>query len=52
VPREMLVTSPRVIEFRQYSEPPLKPDEVRLKSIISGIKHGTEMNLYRSARKV
>ncbi len=47
MPREILVTAPRVIEFREYSEPPLKAGEVRVKSIISGIKHGTEMNLYR-----
>ena len=27
--------------------PPLKPDEVRGQGILSGISHGTEMNLYR-----
>jgi len=45
--QEFVVTAPRQIEFRDYNEPPLKPNEVRVRAIVSGIKHGTEMNLYR-----
>lgn len=44
--REFVLTAPERIEFRDYEEPPLKPDEVRLRAIVSGIKHGTEMTLY------
>lgn len=47
MPREFVVTAPREIEFREYEEPRLKPGEVRIRSIVSGIKHGTEMALYQ-----
>jgi len=47
MPKEFLVTGPRRIEFREYVEPALKEGEVRVKSIMSGISHGTELNLYR-----
>jgi threonine dehydrogenase-like Zn-dependent dehydrogenase len=46
VPKEFVLVAPRTIEFREYSEPPLGPGEVRVRSIVSGIKHGTEMALY------
>ncbi len=45
--QEFVVTAPYQIEFRDYTEPPLKPNEVRVRAIVSGIKHGTEMNIYR-----
>ncbi len=47
MPTEFVLTGPRQIEFRDYEEPPLQSGEVRVQTIISGIKHGTEMNLYR-----
>jgi len=47
MPKEFWVTAPRTIEFRGYEELPLQSGEVRLKSIMSGISHGTELNLYR-----
>lgn len=43
---EFLVTAPKKIEFRTYTEPPLKPGQVRVKTLMSGIKIGTEMALY------
>jgi threonine dehydrogenase-like Zn-dependent dehydrogenase len=46
MPKEFLVTAPKKIEFRNYDEPPIKPDEVRVKTLVSGIKIGTEMALY------
>lgn len=46
MPQEFLVTAPRTIEFRDYTDPPLLPGEVRVKSLVSGIKLGTEMALY------
>jgi len=45
--KEFVVVAERTIAFRDYEEPPLKPNEVRVRSIVSGIKHGTEMALYR-----
>jgi 2-desacetyl-2-hydroxyethyl bacteriochlorophyllide A dehydrogenase len=47
MPQEFVVTAPRTIEFRRYSEPSLKPGEVRIRSVVSGIKTGTEMALYK-----
>ena len=46
MPTEFILTGPRQIEYREYTEPPLGPGEVRVRSIVSGIKHGTEMALY------
>lgn len=46
MPKEFLVIAPKTIEFRDYMEPPLKPGEVRVQALVSGIKHGTEMALY------
>lgn len=46
MPKEFLVTAPKTVEFRDYSEPSLQPDEVRVKALVSGIKLGTEMALY------
>src|SRR5215831_3474959 len=45
--KEFVVTAPSKIEYREYAEPLLSPNEVRLHAIVSGIKHGTELNLYR-----
>lgn len=38
---------PRELEYREEPDPPLGPKDVRLQSVLSGISHGTEMNLYR-----
>ncbi|MCD6291037.1 MAG: zinc-binding dehydrogenase [Anaerolineae bacterium] len=47
MPRELLLRAPREIILRSYKEPPLQPNEVRARAILSGISHGTELNLYR-----
>ncbi len=47
MPQEFLVTAPRTIEFQDYTETEIRPDEVRVKSLVSGIKTGTEMALYQ-----
>lgn len=49
MPKEFLVTAPRKIEFFDYHDLPLKPDEVRVQSLVSGIKLGTEMVLYEGS---
>jgi threonine dehydrogenase-like Zn-dependent dehydrogenase len=46
MPTEFVVTAPYTIEYREYQEPPLAPDQVRVRAVVSGIKHGTEMSLY------
>ena len=48
--KEFVVAAPCQIEFRDYMEPPLETNDVRIRSIVSGIKHGTEMALYRGKR--
>lgn len=45
--QEFLVTAPYTIEFSEYTEPLIQADEVRVKSLVSGIKTGTEMALYQ-----
>jgi 2-desacetyl-2-hydroxyethyl bacteriochlorophyllide A dehydrogenase len=47
MPLELVITGPKKIGFREYHDGDLKPSEVRLKTLASGISHGTEMNYYR-----
>jgi len=47
MPKEFFIKSPREIEFRDYKEPKLKSTEIRLKTIMGGISHGTELTRYR-----
>jgi 2-desacetyl-2-hydroxyethyl bacteriochlorophyllide A dehydrogenase len=47
MPEAYYLTGPRALERRAYDDPPLGPRDVRLQSIMSGISHGTELNLYR-----
>jgi len=47
MPQEMRLEGPRDLRFRAYKESPLKPNEVRARAVLSGISHGTELNLYR-----
>jgi 2-desacetyl-2-hydroxyethyl bacteriochlorophyllide A dehydrogenase len=45
--KEFVLAAPGQIDFREYSEPKVEAKEVRIRAIVSGIKHGTEMTLYR-----
>jgi len=47
VPRTLVLDSPRHLRFEERPSRPLGPGEVRLRSILSGISHGTELSLYR-----
>jgi 2-desacetyl-2-hydroxyethyl bacteriochlorophyllide A dehydrogenase len=47
MPQELQLMGPRDLKFVAYDEQPLKPDEVRAHAVLSGISHGTELNLYR-----
>ena len=46
MPKEFIVTAPKTITFREYEEPLLKGHDIRIRTIVSGIKHGTELTLY------
>ena len=47
MPLELVVESPRQIAFAEYQDRDLAGDEVLVRTTVSGIKHGTEINLYR-----
>ena len=48
MPRALLATAPRTPALVEYAEPDLGPGEVRLLSILSVVKHGTELRAYRA----
>lgn len=43
----LILNAPQELDYETYDDLPLKPDEVRLKTIYSGISSGTEMTFYR-----
>lgn len=47
MPLELVAIKPLTLEFREYQEQPLKEKEVRVKSVFSAAKHGTESGYYR-----
>ncbi len=47
MPNAYVLVGPRTLELREYELPPLGPRDVRLCSLVSGISHGTELNLWR-----
>ncbi len=48
MPWELIATAPRTPQLREYEELPLQPNEVRVKSLLSAPKHGTELRAYRA----
>lgn len=48
MPTELVFTAPRQVAFRDYKlAANLAPREIRVRTLYSGISHGTEMNVYR-----
>lgn len=47
MPLELIVLSPRVIDFVEYAHRDPVGDEVLVETLVSGIKHGTELNMLR-----
>ena len=43
----LILEAPRTIGFRTESDPPLKPSELRLRTLLSGVSAGTELTYYR-----
>ena len=46
MPLELQLIGPREVAFAAYDDPPLQAGEVRARAIMSGVSHGTEMNLF------
>jgi len=45
--REVVIAGPLEVRIVSRAEEPMTPTSIRLRSIYSGISHGTEMNFYR-----
>jgi 2-desacetyl-2-hydroxyethyl bacteriochlorophyllide A dehydrogenase len=49
VGRVLVLEGPRTLRLREEEAPGLAPREVRVRALVSGISHGTELNLYRGS---
>jgi threonine dehydrogenase-like Zn-dependent dehydrogenase len=47
MPLELILEGPKIIGFRSYEERPPTGTQVLVETTVSGIKSGTEINLYR-----
>jgi threonine dehydrogenase-like Zn-dependent dehydrogenase len=47
MPLELVVRTPKVIDFIEYEDRVPVGHEVLVQTLVSGIKHGTELNMYR-----
>jgi 2-desacetyl-2-hydroxyethyl bacteriochlorophyllide A dehydrogenase len=47
VARALMLDAPRSLRFEDHELPPIGRRSVRLRTLASGISHGTELNLYR-----
>ena len=47
MPQELKLVAPKKLDFVSYDESVLRPDQVRAQAVLSGISHGTELNIYR-----
>jgi 2-desacetyl-2-hydroxyethyl bacteriochlorophyllide A dehydrogenase len=45
--QELLLVGPSDVRLSAYEEAPLQANEVRAQAVLSGISHGTELNIYR-----
>ena len=46
--QEVVITAPRRVALRTVDEEPMTPDSIRVRSLYSGISHGTEMSFYQA----
>ena len=49
MPYQLIADTPGHAALRSYEEPPLKRDEVRVRSLFSSVKHGTGLRAFRGA---
>jgi 2-desacetyl-2-hydroxyethyl bacteriochlorophyllide A dehydrogenase len=47
MPRTLVLDGPRQLHLSDQPARPLRPGEIRLRALLSGISHGTELSLYR-----
>jgi threonine dehydrogenase-like Zn-dependent dehydrogenase len=47
MPLELIAERPGVAAMQQYEEVPLQPGEIRLGSVFSSVKHGTEFRIFK-----
>jgi len=47
MPKELVAVAPHTPILREYTEPPLESNQVRVKSRLSAEKHGTTLTIYR-----
>ena len=47
MPRTLVLDRPRHLRLSEQASRPLRAGEVRLRALLSGISHGTELSLYR-----
>ena len=47
MPRELICLAPQEIGFREYADRGVRKSEIKLRTLYSGISHGTEMATYR-----
>ena len=45
--QEVVITGPRQVAVRRVDDDPMTPHSIRVRSLYSGISHGTEMSFYR-----
>ena len=48
MPLELIADRPGHAVLSSYQEPPLAPDEIRVQSLFSSVKHGTELRGFRA----
>ncbi|MGB3306217.1 MAG: zinc-binding alcohol dehydrogenase [Thermomicrobiales bacterium] len=48
MPRELIATAPRTPQLREYDDPPLEPNQIRIRTELASPKHGTELVGYRN----
>ena len=49
MPKELVATAPKQLTLREYEDPPLKPNQVRIKSQFTAEKHGTMLPIFLGA---
>ena len=47
MPTALLLRGPRALDFESFEHPPLGPEEVRIRTLYSGVSAGTELSQYR-----
>jgi threonine dehydrogenase-like Zn-dependent dehydrogenase len=49
MPKALVLTAPRTLQFEELRERPLGAEEVRIRTLYSGISAGTELSQYRAS---